>query len=73
MAVCPHLHGRRIGRQLLQLAEAEAVRQGFDSIYLYTNERMSEDQALYGKIGYVEYDRRVIDGYRRVFLRKRLS
>ena len=32
-------------------AEAEARRQGFAGIYLYTHEKMTENQALYSKIG----------------------
>ena len=39
VAVRPSKWGLGIGRTLLQLAEAEALRQGFSSIYLYTNER----------------------------------
>ena len=34
---------------------------------------MTENQALYMKIGYVEYDRRVDDGLPRVYMRKRLQ
>jgi hypothetical protein len=33
---------------------------------------MTENQALYSRIGYVEYDRRVVNGYPRVFFRKAL-
>lgn len=61
-----------MGRRLLELAEAEARRQGFHSIYLATHELMTENRALYARIGYVEYDQRVIAGYPRVFMRKRL-
>lgn len=73
VAVRPPAWGTGIGRRLLQLAETEARRQGFASIYLYTNEKMTEDRALYGRIGYVEYDRRVVDGYARIFFRKMLT
>jgi hypothetical protein len=34
---------------------------------------MTENQALYSKIGYVEYDRRMEKGYLRVTMRKRLA
>jgi ribosomal protein S18 acetylase RimI-like enzyme len=64
--------GRGLGRILLEMAESEARSAGFDSIYLYTHEKMTENQALYAKIGYVEYDRRVDDGLPRVYMRKRL-
>ncbi|MBA2675703.1 GNAT family N-acetyltransferase [Ramlibacter sp.] len=58
VAVAPAYHGTGIGRALLEFAEAEAVRRAFTSLYLCTNSRMTENQALYSKIGYVEYDRK---------------
>ena len=73
VAVRLRSQGKGIGRLLLQLAESEAVRQGFGSIYLYTNELMTENRALYGSMGFVEYDHRIVDGYPRVFLRKSLT
>ncbi len=73
IAVHPSLHGKGLGRELLQLADAEARRAGFGSIYLYTHERMTENQALYAKIGYVEYDRRSEKGFARVYMRKPLQ
>ena len=72
VGVDPRDQGTGVGRALLQFAEAEAKRQGHDSIYLSTQEKMTENQALYAKIGYVEYARRVEDGYSRVYMRKRL-
>lgn len=72
IAVHPSFQKQGIGRTLLQLAEAEAVRRGHASIDLSTNEKMVENQALYSRIGYVEYDRRIESGYSRVFMRKRL-
>ena len=73
VAVRTSVKGKGVGRMLIELAESEASRQGFDSIYLYTNEQMTENRALYRRIGYVEYDHRVVDGYSRVFLRKTLA
>ena len=51
---------------------AEVRGRGFESVYLCTNSRMTENQLLYPRIGYVEYDRRAQSGYERVFYRKRL-
>lgn len=73
VAVNPAHKGRGLGRLLLELAETEAKRAGFDSIYLYTHAKMTENQALYAKIGYVEYDRRTEGGLARVYMRKTLS
>jgi hypothetical protein len=42
---------------LLGLAEAEAPRAGFGSVYLYTHEKMTENLALYTHVGYTEHDR----------------
>lgn len=73
IAVEPTHQSVGAGRLMLEHSEAEAQRQGFDSIYLYTHELMTENQALYKKIGYVEYDRRLEAGLARVYMRKRFS
>ena len=72
VAVAPAHQGKGLGRALLEYAESEARRQGFDSIYLYAQEIMTENIALYRRIGYVEYARRVEFGLPRVYLRKPL-
>jgi N-acetylglutamate synthase-like GNAT family acetyltransferase len=72
VAVDPVACGTGVGRQLLELAEGEARRQGYASIYLMTNEKMVENRALYGRIEYVPFDRRVVHGYDRVLLCKAL-
>lgn len=73
IAVDPRWWGKGVGRFLLQFAEAEAGRQGYDSIYLFTHEKMTENRALYEKIGYVEYDRRLEMGLARIYMRKPLE
>jgi|SRR5919106_3232468 ribosomal protein S18 acetylase RimI-like enzyme len=72
VAVDPSQQGTGVGRTLLESAEAAARDAGFDSIYLYTHERMVENLALYSRIGYVEYDRRLQGEARIVYLRKSL-
>jgi len=72
VAVIPALQGAGVGRALLIFAEQEAQRRGFRSIYLCTNAKMTENQVFYPKIGYIEYDRKIDDGYDRVFYRKQL-
>ena len=72
VAVHPDHQGRGLGRRLLALAEDRARLAGFASLYLYTHVKMTENLALYGRLGYVEYDRRTDDGFTRVFLRKQL-
>jgi len=73
IAVRPAHQGTGVGRALLELAESEALRQGHCSIYLFTNEKMSENRALYERIGYVEYKRIAFAERTRVFLRKQLK
>jgi ribosomal protein S18 acetylase RimI-like enzyme len=73
VAVDPADQGGGVGRALLEHAEAEARRTGFDSIYLYTHERMVENLTLYSRIGYVEYDRRLHGEACLVYLRKNLG
>lgn len=73
IAVSPSHQGRGFGRRLLEFAEAEAVRQGYQEIRLYTHETMTENQRLYAAIGYKETGRGYEEGYQRVFMRKRLA
>jgi len=73
IAVHPDCQGAGVGRRLLQLSEDKARAAGYDSIYLYTQEIMVENQALYARIGYVEYARRHEVGLDRVYMRKRLA
>jgi GNAT superfamily N-acetyltransferase len=72
VAVIPSRKGQGIGRALLVHAEQEAMARGHKSLYLYTNEKMFENIAMYIRAGYVEYERRQEEGFRRVFLRKAL-
>jgi ribosomal protein S18 acetylase RimI-like enzyme len=73
VAVDPSQQGGGVGRALLERAESAARDAGYDSIYLYTHELMAENLALYSRIGYVEFDRRLHDGARIVYLRKQLG
>ena len=73
VAVDPSAQGTGIGRQMLEFAENEARRHEFQSIYLMTNEKMTENQELYARIGYVLFDRQTVHGYSRVLMRKPLT
>ena len=73
VAVDPRFQGRGIGKQLVLFAEARARACGFDSIHLFTNAVMVENQAFYSRLGYTQYARRNEEGYDRVFFRKPLA
>jgi N-acetylglutamate synthase-like GNAT family acetyltransferase len=74
VAVDPSRKGTGVGRTLLEHAEAKAREAGADSVYLYTHEKMTENLALYERIGYVEYERRQQDsGDHIVYMRKQLA
>jgi ribosomal protein S18 acetylase RimI-like enzyme len=73
VAVDPSHQRIGVGKALLEHAEHAARKAGFDSIYLYTHELMVENLALYSRIGYVEYDRRLSGEARIVYLRKKLG
>ena len=61
-----------MGRRLIEFAEAEARRQGYAALDLYTHEAMIENIGLYRALGYLETGRRVEHGYPRVYMRKPL-
>jgi ribosomal protein S18 acetylase RimI-like enzyme len=72
IAVDPDAQGRGYGRTLLEFAERAALNAGYGTIRLYTNEAMTENIALYSRIGYVETHRAEEKGLRRVYMSKRL-
>lgn len=72
IAIDPRFQGRGLGRQLMAFVEQRAQEAQLSEIRLYTNELMTENLHFYSKLGFAEEDRRVQDGYRRVFLRKKL-
>ena len=72
VAVLPERQGEGIGRRLIEHAESEARRLGHRRLDLYTHERMTENIAMYGRIGYEEVERRTERGFPRVYMRKRL-
>ncbi len=72
VAVAPTAQGRGYGRTLLAHAEQQAHALGLSQLRLYTNAAMTENLALYPRIGYVEVDRRSEDGFERVYFTKDL-
>jgi GNAT superfamily N-acetyltransferase len=72
IAVAPGRQGNGHGRVLLDFAEAEASRRGWNEIHLYTHAMMTENIALYRRIGYVETARVTEKGFARVYMAKRL-
>jgi GNAT superfamily N-acetyltransferase len=73
IAVRPDRQGLGIGRTLMDFAEAEAVRCGWEAITLYTHVLMVENIAIYAARGYVERERRSEKGFDRVYMEKRLG
>ncbi len=73
IAVSPEGQGKGYGRALIEFAEAEARRRGFAEIRLYTHEMMTENVALYTRIGFVETHRVSEKGYERVYMTKQLK
>ena len=72
VAVHPGSQGTGLGRLLMDFAERRAILLGLTRLSLYTNEVMTENQAIYTHLGYREVGRHIEDGYRRVFMEKLL-
>lgn len=70
VAVLPEAAGQGVGKALIQLCEGQARQQGLRAVKLYTNEKMSDNLAIYPRLGYRETERRSEDGFRRVFFEK---
>lgn len=70
IAVRPDSQGHGFGRALIAFAESEARRLGFAELRLYTHQKMTENLALYLRLGFTETGRGHEAGYDRVFMRK---
>jgi GNAT superfamily N-acetyltransferase len=73
IAVDPSAQGHGLGRALMEFAEQEAARRRLNRLALVTHEVMTENHAIYARLGYVEIERRVEDGYRRIYMEKPLT
>jgi GNAT superfamily N-acetyltransferase len=73
VAVHPAAQGAGLGRRLMEFAEWRATCVGIRRVVLYTNEVMTENLAMYGHLGFREVDRRIEDGYHRVFMERLLD
>ena len=73
IAVAPEAQGLGLGKRLMAFAEAEARRQGYAEVRLYTNERFVENIALYRAIGYRETHREEMPKRIAVHMAKSLS
>ena len=70
IAVTPTQSGKGIGKLLVQFVEQTARNRGLSAVKLYTNEAMTENLAMYPKLGYLETGRKQQDGFKRVFFSK---
>lgn len=70
IAVDPAFQGNGLGRRLIEHATAEADRLRLGALRLYTNVQMTENLAMYTRMGFVETHRAVENGYDRVYLRR---
>jgi ribosomal protein S18 acetylase RimI-like enzyme len=73
VAVRPEAAGRGVGKALIEHCEAAARDLGLRAVQLYTNEKMTDNLAIYPRLGYREIGRRVEDGFSRVFFEKALA
>ena len=70
LAVASERQGEGLGRALLEFAELEAARRRLPELRLYTNVKMTENIAMYGRLGWHEFQRTTEGPYSRVYFRK---
>jgi GNAT superfamily N-acetyltransferase len=73
VAILQQEQGKGHGRALISFAEQEAVRRGYRSLRLFTNVKMTENMALYARLGFVETHRAGEHGFRRAFMEKQVG
>jgi len=73
VAVSPAAQGKGYGRTLIAFAEEEARRLGHAELRLYTNVLMTENIALYERLGFRQAERVSEKGFERVYMVKPLG
>ncbi len=73
IAVAERLRGRGLGRVLVAHAEAASRAAGCRTLSLFTHEKMTENRAIYPRLGFVETHRAHQNGFDRVFFAKSLD
>ncbi|WP_099866212.1 GNAT family N-acetyltransferase [Pararhizobium haloflavum] len=73
VAVHPTRQGEGIGKRLMAFAEFVAIDRDLPEIRLYTHVAMTENQAIYQRLGYSETHRIREKGLDRVYMAKRLN
>jgi ribosomal protein S18 acetylase RimI-like enzyme len=73
VAVSPAAQGKGYGRTLIAFAEQEARRLGYAELRLYTNVLMTENIALYERLGFRQTGRISEKGFERVYMAKTLG
>lgn len=72
IAVRPKCQKSGYGKTLMAWAEQIARDSGKKRIILYTNEAMRENLPWYAALGYSDFERRLENGYRRIYFCKEL-
>ena len=67
LGLWPEQHGRGLGRRMMDWAEVRARAEGRGTIRLYTNAAMTENVGFYERLGFTVEDRRLEDGYHRLY------
>jgi ribosomal protein S18 acetylase RimI-like enzyme len=70
VAVEPQRQGEGIGKGLLAFAEQVARQHRLSELRLYTNRAMTENIALYRRLGWEETRQSTDEGFARVYFRK---
>ena len=73
VAIQPEYQKRGLGRRMLTWAEQEALRAGYHSVRLYTNELFVDNIRLYENLGYQETGREPYLGSTLVHMAKKLE
>lgn len=73
VAVLPSAAGRGVGKTLISFCENTARQRGVNAVYLYTNEKMTDNLSIYPRLGYVKVAERREDGFNRVYFEKSLT
>lgn len=70
LALFPEHQAKGLGKQLIQHVEHYAHTHQMREVNLYTNVAMHENIGMYKHLGYIELERKTVNGFDRIYFRK---
>ena len=72
IAISPNHQSKGLGTKMVKFAEDFTIEMGYSELCVCTNIHMHENQRFYSNLGFIEAERKTVNGYDRIYYSKKL-